>query len=180
MSSGVKTQEILKPSLVMTMYKTAIEKLDQYFMPKMSVYYKIFYFTQARQKAEETVDQFVTRLCRLAIHCEFTDLDKELKSTVIQHCKSKHLRRFALREDKLTLDKILSKARVLETNENQAEGMEQASTSVDIVWLLQNNNLNPRTNRLFTFSTRFQCMSSVWIQLASCKHHMSSHRKNVQ
>ena len=102
-------------------------------MPKKNVDYEIFQFRQATQKPEETVVQFVTHLGRLAIHYEFIDLDKELRSTVIQHCKSKRLRRFGLREDKLTLDKLLSKARVFEASENQAEGMVQASTSVDTV-----------------------------------------------
>ena len=90
-------------------YKTTIEKLDQHFMPKKNVDYEVFQFRKATQKSEETVDQFVTRLRKLAIHCEFTDLYKELRSTVIQYCKWKRLRRFALREE-LTLDKLLSKS----------------------------------------------------------------------
>ena len=110
--AGQETQEIFETfTNTDNDYKTAIEKLDQYFMPKKNVDYEIFQFRQATQKPEETVDQFVTpRLRKLAIHCEFTDLNKELRSTVIQHCKSKHLRRFALRGDELTLDMLLSKA----------------------------------------------------------------------
>ena len=50
------------------------------------------------------VDQYVTRLRQLATNCEFSDLNTELRSAVIQHCRSKHLRRYALREDYLTLD----------------------------------------------------------------------------
>ena len=42
-----------------------------------------------------------------------------------------------MREDELTLDKLLSKARVLEASESQAEGMEQASVLVDTLRLLQ-------------------------------------------
>ena len=72
------------------------------------------------------MDQFVTRLRKLAVTCEFTELDKELKSTVIQHCTSKPLRRYALREEGLTiLDKLMSKARALEASEQQAKGMEE-------------------------------------------------------
>ena len=97
--AGQETQEIFETFTdTGDDYKTAIQKLDQYFMPKKNVDYEIFQFRQATQNPEETVDQFVTRLRKLAIHCEFTDLDKELRSTVIQHCKSKRLRRFALRE----------------------------------------------------------------------------------
>ena len=59
-------------------YKTAIEKLDQYFMPKKNIDYEIFQFRQATQKPEETVDQLVTRLPRLAIHCDSTKNSDQL------------------------------------------------------------------------------------------------------
>lgn len=72
-------------------YATALTKLDDYFTPRKKV---IFQFRQASQKAGETVDQFVTFL---AINCEFMDLDKELRSAVIQHCESKHLFRYGLK-----------------------------------------------------------------------------------
>ena len=49
-----------------------------------------------------------TSLCKLAERCEFTDLNRELKLAVIQSCTSKGLRRYALREEDMTLDKILS------------------------------------------------------------------------
>ena len=169
---GQETQEIFETFTdTGNDYKTAIENLDQYFMPKKNVGYEIFQFRQATQKPKETADQFVTRLRRLAIHCEFTDLDKELRSTVIQHCKSKHLRRFALREDEFTLDKLLSKARVLEASENQAEGMEQASTSVDTVQLLQKQQLKSKGQ---TGSSCFQQDSSVCHQCGFSWPHVSS------
>ena len=91
-------------------YATANAKLDQYFLPKKNVDYEIFQFRQAMQRPEETVDQFVTHLCKLVVHCEFTNLDQELRSAVNQHCKSKRLRRYVLRKGQLTLDKLLSNA----------------------------------------------------------------------
>ena len=99
-------------------------------MPKKNVDYESFQFRKASQRSDETIDQFVTRLRKLAVHCEFTNLKKELKSAVIQQCTSKRLRRYALREDDMTLDKILSKARALEASESQAIGMEESQSSV--------------------------------------------------
>ena len=55
--------------------KTALAKLDEYFQPKKNVDYETFQFQQASQKSDETVDQFVTRLRKLAKNCEFTDLN---------------------------------------------------------------------------------------------------------
>ena len=73
---------------------------------------------------EETTDQYVTRLRKLAAHCEFADLEIELKAPIIQNFVSKSLRSFALREEKLTLESLLSKARALEANKAQAKDIE--------------------------------------------------------
>jgi len=125
--AGQETQEIFD-TLTETgeNYETALAKLDEYFLPKKNVDYETFQFRQAKQKSDETVEQFVTRLRKLAVNCEFSALDKELKSAVIQNCSSKRLRRFALREDDMTLEKILSKARAIEASETQAKGMEDS------------------------------------------------------
>ena len=66
-------------------YKTAIEKLDEYFTPKKNVDYEIFQFRQAKPNNGETTDQFATRLRKLAAHCEFHDLDQEIKTAIIQN-----------------------------------------------------------------------------------------------
>ena len=98
--AGQETQEIFH-TLTKTgeNYETALAKLDEYFLPKKNVDYETFQFRQAKQKSDETVEQFVTRLRKLAVNCEFSALDRELKSAVIQNCSSKRLRRFVLRED---------------------------------------------------------------------------------
>ena len=107
-------------------YATAMTKLQEYFVPKKNVDYEIFQFWQAKQEEGEMIDQFVTRLRKLAAYCEFSDLDRELKSAIIQNCTSKRLRRSALREENLTLDKLIAKARSLEASESQASGIEKS------------------------------------------------------
>ena len=72
--------------------------------------FETFQFRQAVQQDGETIDQYIPRLCKLAVTCEFSDTDKELKAAVMQHCQSKQLRCYALREDDLTLEKLLAKA----------------------------------------------------------------------
>ena len=117
-------------------YKTAKEKLDEYFSPKKNVDYEIFQFCKATQEPGETVDQFVTRLRKLAATCEFHDASRELKSAVIQNCLSKRLRRYALRKDTLKLDELLAKARSLEASETQATGIEKNLPSEEVNRLL--------------------------------------------
>ena len=124
--AGEATQEIFE-TLPETGedYATAQTKLDEYFSPKKNVDYEVFQFRQAVQQSGKTVDQFVTRLRKLAATCEFGDVAKEIKSAVIQNCLSKRLRRYALREDALTLDNLMAKARSLEASEREASGMEK-------------------------------------------------------
>ena len=106
-------------------YATALATLDAYFLPKKSVDFEIFQFRQVKQRPDETVSQYATRLCQLAAHCEFNNVDTEIKSAIIQNCASKRLRRYTLREDNLPLTSLLSKASAMETSENQAVGIEQ-------------------------------------------------------
>ena len=80
-------------------YDTAINKLDGYFSPKKNLDYEVFKFSSTTHNVGETVDLYVTRLRRMAPNCEFPDLNRELKSTVIQNCTSKRLRKIALRDD---------------------------------------------------------------------------------
>ena len=107
--AGEATQEIFE-TLPETGedYATAQAKLDECFCPKKNVdYTKYFNFVK---QSGEIVDQFVTRLRKLAATCEFGDVAKEIKPAVIQNCLSKRLQRYALREDALTLDNLMAKA----------------------------------------------------------------------
>ena len=124
--AGEATQEIFE-TLPETGddYATAQAKLDEYFSPKKNVDYQVFQFCQAVQQPGETVDQFVTRLRKLAATCKVGDVAKEIKLAVIQNCLSKRLRRYVLREDALTLDNLMAKARSLEASEMEASGMER-------------------------------------------------------
>ena len=61
----------------------------------------------------------------MAVNCEFHDANNEIKSAIIQNCRSKHLRRLALREDALILDSLLAKAHGLEVSELQTTEMEE-------------------------------------------------------
>ena len=65
--AGTETQEIFE-TLADTGddYATAKTKLEDYFLPKKNVTYEIFQFRQAKQQAGESVEQFATRLRKLA------------------------------------------------------------------------------------------------------------------
>ena len=128
-------------------YDTAKKKLDEYFLPKKNVDYEVFQFRQAVQMPGETDEQFATRLRKIAVNCEFTDVKREIKTAIIQHCLSKRLRRFALREADLTLDGLLTKARSLEASEVRASGMEEILPKEEVNYMgSKNSKLKHRQN----------------------------------
>ena len=56
-------------------YTTSLTKLKKVFSPKKitNMNYEIFQFHQAVKQTGETIAQFITRLQKLAAHCDFTD-----------------------------------------------------------------------------------------------------------
>ena len=78
----------------------------------------------AKQNPGETMNSYHSRLRQLATTCEFTDVDKEVKSQIIQSCTSQRLRRKALRDSTMTLEALLAEARALEFSEQQATDIE--------------------------------------------------------
>ena len=56
-----------------TSYAQAVAKLSEYFQPKKNISYERHVFHKAKQQSEETIDNYVVRLSKLAISCEFGD-----------------------------------------------------------------------------------------------------------
>ena len=75
--------------------------LTNYFTPKHNHEYEKYVFRNTKQKADENMDQFFTRLRQLAVNCGFTDgtVKDEIKSQIIQGCASSTLRKKALRDN---------------------------------------------------------------------------------
>ena len=73
-----------------------------------------------KQFDSETCDDFATRLQQKAEYCDFHDKDKELKSQIVQGCKSSKPRRKAL-QDNLNLTDLLLTARTMELAMKQAD-----------------------------------------------------------
>lgn len=105
-------------------YKTLKDALTLYFMPQVNVDYEVYKFRECKQNQDETLDAYNNRLRRLAKTCDFTNIDRELKSQLILGCTSSKLRRRALREPKLTLASLLEIGRTMELSEDQAKKIE--------------------------------------------------------
>ena len=109
-------------------YKTVVEKLNQYFSPQTNAAFEVFNFRQAKQKPDESLDSYHTRLRHLSQTCEFSDPDKEIKDHIILTCTSNSLRRRALR-DNLDLPNLMKTGRALEISDRQASQVEKQEFS---------------------------------------------------
>ena len=123
--AGTETQDIFA-TLTTTedTCKAAIEALNTYFSPKINVRYERFLFRQCTHEQNESVDTFVTKLRKLAVTCEFTDINDVIIDQVIEKCNSHELRKKLLQEKNLTLDKVQGIARTLEAANVQAKSIE--------------------------------------------------------
>jgi hypothetical protein len=73
-------------------YKKAVECLNAYFVPKVNTIYEEYQFRQAKQRSNESLASYHTRLRQLAKHCGFTDVDKEIRTQIVFSCTSHKLR----------------------------------------------------------------------------------------
>ena len=64
-------------------YETAKEALTKHFEPAKNPIFEIYNFRQAKQRADESIDEFNTRLRTLATHCKFSDTDFEIKMQIV-------------------------------------------------------------------------------------------------
>ena len=114
-----------------TTYQHAVTKLSAYFKPKKNISYERHVFHKAQQNNEETIDNYIVRLTKLALSCEFTDKTEMIRDQVVNSCNSSKLRKKLLEEETLTLDKVKTISRTFELSETHSKRMETKSTSDD-------------------------------------------------
>ena len=116
-------------------YKTTVDKLTEHFEPQRNRLYEIYKFRTTNQQANETIDQFHTRLHSLAQSCEFAadQIDFEIMLQIVTGGTSSWLRKLALRDPKLTLADLLLAGRRAEMSTYQAAEMEQRMDNVHAV-----------------------------------------------
>lgn len=103
-------------------FEQTCKAITDYFTPKKCVEYEIHRFRKCKQKEDETIDEFHTRLISLAENCEFENREKEVKMQIIHTCKSNKLRKKALQQS-MTLQEILSLERSMEISSVHAAEM---------------------------------------------------------
>lgn len=92
------------------MSTTALKAFDDYFTPKVNVPYERHVFRQMKQEESERINQFIARLTRRSVNCEFggeVGLKEHIRDQVIDKCRSSQQRRKLLTKGtELTLDSL--------------------------------------------------------------------------
>ena len=106
-----------------------LTKLSEYFIPKRNKIYERYVFNSRSQKADESFEQFLTALRKLAATCEFgTFEDEMLRDRIVTDLRDHGHRERLLRESTLTLEKAIDICRTNEMAASQRHKMEQSGT----------------------------------------------------
>ena len=123
-------------------YDKAVEELTEYFAPKENVLYERHIFRKTKQRVDESIDQFHTRLKHLGATCDFSDLNEEIRTQNVENCRTSRLRRKALRDD-TKLSDLIAYARSIELSDKQTDEMEKESRPGEKVY----SNMQVREQR---------------------------------
>ncbi|XP_033725232.1 uncharacterized protein K02A2.6-like [Pecten maximus] len=140
--SGLSVQDIFFTLTESTegadVYEKTVSTLNKHFTPEVNIPYERHLFRSMSQKADETVEQFITRLRQKAETCEFGDLNavnEQIRDQVIEKCSQHHLRRKLLEKGRtLTLVQLREIARALEQSERQARNIEGIEEVNKVAW----------------------------------------------
>ncbi|XP_018369319.1 PREDICTED: uncharacterized protein LOC108765221, partial [Trachymyrmex cornetzi] len=114
-------------------YDTVMGKFKTHFGEKTNVIYERARFNQRRQDANETVDEFIADLFRLAESCNFGNLREELiRDRIVVGVRNTKLSEAMQLQSDLTLEKAISKTRQadeVKRHQNLVRGEQTSVTS---------------------------------------------------
>ena len=112
-------------------YAEALGALNTYIEPKKNIPFERHVFRPAKQQDDETVDNFIVRLSKLSLGCDFEDAQKSdmIRDQVIDCCRSTELRKKLLSEANLTLDRVRTISRIFELSSSHAKQMAEDNQS---------------------------------------------------
>ena len=107
-------------------YQKSIDALKNHFEPKLNITYERNKFRNEKQLEMEQSADFIARLRKLAQTCNFDNYSSEqaIVDQYIETCTSSKLRRRLLKEDGLTVAKLLEIAKTHESSVDQAGQLE--------------------------------------------------------
>ena len=129
-------------------YDGALELLNEHFLVKPNVTFQRHMFRKMTQQSNETVSQFVGRLRKASVGCDFHDANDMIKDQVVSNCHYDSLRRkFLEKGEKLDLNELLRISASYEAVEQQAREMRNGASSAS-----SHSNQSGGINRIGTQS----------------------------
>nr|CAI5854620.1 unnamed protein product [Callosobruchus analis] len=110
------------PSEDIDVFEIALQKLDEYFLPKQSLVYERHIFRLIKQGENEKFEKFLMRLRNQADKCKIDNPEEHLIDQITEKCSLVELRKKILTiGDDITLEKIIMEASTLEVVNHQLE-----------------------------------------------------------
>lgn len=127
--------------------KILLDKFESHFLPKENLTYERFKLFSYKQK-DETLDQFVTEIKKMAIRCKLGSLQEELTKTVlITGINNPSIREKLLQEDdSLSLDKAIEKCNILLMSKERSENMSQVK--IDALQRGRTGTIHKKNNQM--------------------------------
>lgn len=113
-------QLIAPTKIVESTYDDLRKQMSDHLKPKPSEAMERVTFHTAKQEAHESITDFVARLKKLALHCNFTDLDNAIRDQIVCGVSDKDTRVKLFEEKDLTLKKAQGIAVAREAAEKNA------------------------------------------------------------
>lgn len=115
-------------------YREIVDILSRHFSPTPLEIAEIFRFHQRKQKSDETVNDYVTALQKLSIHCNFGDyLQKAIRNQFVFGIANDRIQNRLLEIKDLTLDKAVETANAIELSIKDTADMQNKTGNVNLV-----------------------------------------------
>ena len=103
--------------------------MNTYFSVKKNIPYERSVFHNSKQDSNESIEQFVTRLRKLSMHCEYGNQLEQHRDQIISSCQSKFRKRL-LSETDLTLAKTIQIGQLMENAAHQTKQIDEQNNGV--------------------------------------------------
>ena len=134
--------------------EVCIGALEAHFKPKRNVVYERYKFNLCSQNAEESVDDYVNRLRKLASSCQFGTLTVELiRDRLVLGITDRSAKLRLLKEDGLNLNKAVNMCRSSEIANIQLKSMSTTKETEEV------NAVQEKGNRYKYPSSKFRSAS---------------------
>lgn len=125
--------------------ESVMKMFQDYSLQRKNIVEERYEFWCLTQQPEESVDAFVAKLRRKAETCRFRDQTDELiRDRLMQGCSDRTLVEVFLKEDDLTLDKVLQICQTAESMKATAEKTTNGESSLTIFTIDDGLNSNPQ------------------------------------